>query len=85
SETRDFTALDYLRFIHSVGSHGVIRIAARVNIGIGRKAKYVFRERRFSVKRIRDGHASVVSALKALSFHTFCTFPYPKPGGAVPE
>ncbi|WP_163773973.1 hypothetical protein, partial [Proteus mirabilis] len=21
----------------------------------------------------------------ALSFHTFCTFPYPKPGGAVPE
>ena len=85
SETRDFTALDYLRFIHSVGSHGVIRIAARVNIGIGRKAKYVFRERRFSVKRIRDGHASVVSALKALSFHTFCTFPHPKPGGAVPE
>ncbi|MEE8626811.1 MULTISPECIES: hypothetical protein [Methylobacterium] len=84
-ETRDFTALDYLRFIHPVGSHGVVRIGARVNIGTGRQKRYVFRERRFSVKRIRDGHASVVSALTELAFHTFCTFPYPKPGEAVPE
>ncbi|MEH3146437.1 MAG: hypothetical protein PGN34_14055 [Methylobacterium frigidaeris] len=85
TETRDFTALDYLRFVHPIGSHGVVRIGARVNIGTDRKKRYVFRERRFSVKRIRDGHASVVSALKELSFHTFTTFPYPKPGEPIPE
>jgi hypothetical protein len=85
AETRDLTSLDYLRFVHPRGSHGLVRLAARLGLGEGPTKKYVFRERRCSPTRIREGHQAVICALKELSFHTFATYPYGKPGKDAPK